>query len=189
MTRYSFADIRAVFVTNTVIESFGCIANPYNRNDCQNELWPERVEDAQRLCRRAESGMILDELRDIINCLLCVDCQRGYTHKDKVERKWSCEFPDFDFSSRRSPSPYSLKSGRRRGREASTPSRSFSASPHSPAEGHSSPRYLKTPPPQPSFTSRRQEPSSVGSNAIPKPKSTALILSNPSPGPSRWRTR
>lgn len=156
MTRWTFDQVRSVFIADVVLETFNCIANPHSR-DCPNPLWPERLDDAAELFRQAEYDRNIDELRNLINCLLCVEHQSTYTHKNKVEARWGAEFPQFDFSRRRSPSPYSLKSGRRTGRLSRTPSPSFTAS---------------TPPPQPVFRTPSREGNTGAADPIHTPQSS-----------------
>lgn len=168
MTRLSYAQIRRELFTRREDASVQCIANPGNVNDCPNDLWPEQVDDATELFWRAEqNGLTLDELRNIINCLLCVRCQSTYTHKNKVEDNWRNDFPELlpppgVKRPRRCPSPNTLISGQRKGRQTCTtytPNRSCSRATSSPLSQESRllNDYLKTPPQQPRFISARRQ--------------------------------
>lgn len=172
MTRTSFAVLQAAFEGHDGIGDFRCIATP--RGDaCENELEPEQKADAKRLLRRQKSDLDLDELRDIINCVLCSDHQTTFTHKGKVQDLWCKEFPNHDFKSRRSLSPYNknpnLVSTRRR-RSSNLSSSNAPPTPSTTASDSLAPHT--TPPPQPDFHSARHE----RSMSTPDRYSTPVII-------------
>lgn len=143
-----FSEIQALFAEGNQPTTLNCIATPYG-NRCDAKLNDNQLLNLHDMLLEASEPMLMKEVRDIINCLICADHQYGkYNHKDKVEATWQDEFQHLNFSTRRSPSPYSLSSrpstprrssprsnGSTPGRLASTPAsspRSFSSTSLSP---------------------------------------------------------
>ncbi|KAK5117917.1 hypothetical protein LTR85_008691 [Meristemomyces frigidus] len=124
----SFFDLHAAVTQADARSTLRCIAGAHGWR-CSNGIDTDQSDSARDIFRRGIHPPDLKQVRDIIACLVCVEHQRGdYTHKNNIEKKWQDQLPSLDFRLRRSPSRYSLVSGKpaasRRGSSASaTPTR------------------------------------------------------------------
>ena len=129
MSQTSFTQIKAAFDADNSLGDFECIATP-RRQNCDNKLLPDQKANAEPLLSIAQKDLSLNDVRDIINCLLCHEHQKTYRHKDKLEAQWTTEFPNLNFKLLRTSSPLSLYSrrptsdGRRSSNLTPTPSTS-----------------------------------------------------------------
>jgi hypothetical protein len=153
----TFAQTKALYADGTRPETLKCIATPHERR-CDSDLEDNQLLNLRDLLQDTSEPMQLEQVRYIIDCLLCTSHQyKKYNHKNKVQKVWQREFPHLDFKTRRSQSPYSLYSGQSTPRRASMRSNSQSPNPTITTPGSSSTVDLVTslsPPPQPNFHSR-----------------------------------
>ena len=166
----TFGEVKELYADNNVPQGLKCIATP-NGTRCDKDLSGDQILNLRDILNHALERMTLDEVRDVINCVICVDHQKGrnYRHKDKVQQKWNAEFPDLDFSRRRSRSRLSLSSGkstpRRTSRSSVSPSHaSTGRTPSSTRIGIST--WLGEPPPQLQLGSRHMRSASAPESRV-----------------------
>lgn len=186
---FSFAEVVARFANGNVPHGLSCMAMPYG-SQCPNNIEHDHLLDVPYILNQALGPLELDEVRNVINCLLCASHQQNSYWKQAADDRWEAEFPHltFDRTRRRSNSPYSLS----RGKTSPRPRRTASQSTTSPAgigrpaasTRHSDSRLM----PHPPLTHSEFRPRSQRSASAPQAPviPTVELSDHASPGtPSR----
>ena len=131
----TFRDVHEAF-RNSKPESFKCVAI-VRGEPCPNELADGQKDKLRGLLDQDKSHLGLNEIRTVIWEVLCAAHQKRY-REDQIEPEWRKEFPDVDFTPKRSKRRTSNLS------TASSGSRGASNSPPQPSPSSSRPPLLES---------------------------------------------